>query len=238
MDSAVIKEEAGEYTCRPMRRVKGISQRPRYLEYEPEPKQRVFTYEDYAAIPERVEVIHSFVFMMASPMVVHQMAAGSVFAQLYQQLRGHPCTPFVAPMDVELRLNAENTDDFTVVQPDVLIVCDPQKIDTSGHIKGAPDFVLEVLSPSTRENDILIKANEYAQAGVTEYWILDPDTRKLTMYVLEGGVYRKTAGIDAAGVVNLRSLNACQHWISMKGFLVKLMLFTSAASRHSPGPVS
>ena len=87
--------------------------------------------------------------------------------------------PLIAPCDVQL-----DCDDYTIVEPDVMIVCDKEK-DIKSRIYGAPDFVAEVLSPSTRKKDMTLKLHKYQHAGVREYWILDPQERRILTYFLQ-----------------------------------------------------
>jgi Uma2 family endonuclease len=129
--------------------------------------------------------------MAPAPTVSHQDIAGDLFAQLRQALRGRPCRVLIAPVDVRLP-KADEADERidTVVQPDVLVVCDAAKISERG-VRGAPDWVLEVLSPATAGHDQVRKRRIYEQAGVREYWMVHPTDRVLTVYRLENGVYGK-----------------------------------------------
>ena len=151
-----------------------------------------YTYADYLTWPDdaRYELIDGEAFLMApAPLIEHQEVAGDVYHQLRNQLDGKPCRPYIAPVDVRLP-RKEETDDAidTVVQPDVLVVCDPSKIDRRG-VRGAPDWLLEVLSPSTAAHDQIAKRRTYERAGVREYWLVHPGDRTLTVYVLETGQY-------------------------------------------------
>ena len=155
-------------------------------------KQKHYTYADYLTWPDdaRYELIDGEAFLMApAPLIEHQEVAGEVFRQLANQLDGKPCRPYIAPVDVRLP-RKEETDDAidTVVQPDVLVVCDPSKIDRRG-VRGAPDWLLEVLSPSTAAHDHIAKRRTYERAGVREYWLVHPSDRTLTVYVLDNGQY-------------------------------------------------
>ena len=152
-----------------------------------EKKQGEYTLEDYYALPEeqRVELIDGVIYDMSSPIFVHQMIAGEVYGQIREYIGKHKgeCVPAIAPVDVQL-----DCDDRTMVQPDVLIVCDRDKIRGFG-IFGAPDFVLEVLSPSTRKKDLILKLGKYMEAGVREYWVIDPNKMILITYdFLEEGL--------------------------------------------------
>ena len=155
-------------------------------------KEKHYTYADYLTWPDdaRYELIDGEAFLMApAPLIEHQEVAGDVYHQLRNQLDGKPCRPYIAPVDVRLP-RKEETDDAidTVVQPDVLVVCDPSKIDRRG-VRGAPDWALEVLSPSTAAHDQIAKRRTYERAGVREYWLVHPGDRTLTVYLLENGRY-------------------------------------------------
>lgn len=155
-------------------------------------KEKHYTYADYLTWPDdgRYELIDGEAFLMApAPLIEHQEVAGEVFRQLANQLDSQPCRPYIAPVDVRLphKDEADAAID-TVVQPDVLVVCDPTKIDRRG-VRGAPDWLLEVLSPSTAAHDQIAKRRTYERAGVREYWLVHPVDRTLTVYVLDNGQY-------------------------------------------------
>lgn len=145
-----------------------------------EKKQGEYTLEDYYALPDerRVELIDGVIYDMSSPMFVHQIIAGEVYGQIREYIGKNKgkCVPAIAPVDVQL-----DCDNRTMVQPDVLIICDRDKIRGFG-VFGAPDFVLEVLSPSTRKKDLTLKLSKYIEAGVREYWIIDPKKKILITY--------------------------------------------------------
>ena len=155
-------------------------------------KEKHYTYADYLTWPDdaRYELIDGEAFLMSpAPLVEHQEVAGEVYYQLRNQLDGQPCRPYIAPVDVRLpRADEADAAIDTVVQPDVLVVCDPHKIDRRG-VRGAPDWVLEVLSPSTAAHDQIAKRRTYERAGVREYWLVHPGDRTLTVYLLENGRY-------------------------------------------------
>lgn len=155
-------------------------------------KEKHYTYADYLQWPDdtRYELIDGEAFLMSpAPLVEHQEVAGEVFRQLANQLDGQPCRPYIAPVDVRLpRTDEADAAIDTVVQPDVLVVCDPHKIDRRG-VRGAPDWLLEVLSPSTAAHDQIAKRRTYERAGVREYWLVHPGDRTLTVYVLDNGQY-------------------------------------------------
>ncbi len=155
-------------------------------------QEKHYTYADYLTWPDdaRYELIDGEAFLMApAPLIEHQEVAGEVFRQLANQLDGKACRPYIAPVDVRLPRNDEADAAIdTVVQPDVLVVCDPSKIDRRG-VRGAPDWVLEVLSPSTAAHDQIAKRRTYERAGVREYWLVHPGDRTLTVYALDNGQY-------------------------------------------------
>lgn len=150
------------------------------------------TYGDYLRWPEgvRYELIDGQALLMApSPTADHQDIAGEIYRQLANALEGASCRVFIAPFDVRLPRGDEADEDVdTVVQPDVLLVCDSAKLDRRG-LRGAPDWVAEVLSPSTAAHDQIAKRRVYERAGVREYWLVHPSDRTLTRYTLEQGRY-------------------------------------------------
>lgn len=145
-----------------------------------EKRQGEYTIEDYLAWPEeqRIELIDGVIYDMAAPVDVHQIVAfqlGRRFDDFIQKNKGR-CVVVIAPIDVQL-----DKDDKTMVQPDIIIVCDRNQF-KGGRIYGAPELVVEVLSPSTRKKDLKIKLNKYQAAGVKEYWIVDLKDKKVIVY--------------------------------------------------------
>ena len=152
-------------------------------------KDARYTYADYLTWDDdvRYELIDGVPYMMASPGQQHQEFLTEFSRQFSNFLRGKPCKGFVAPFDVRLFPQNDHDDD-TVVQPDFLVVCDSKKLDGKS-CNGAPDFVLEILSPSTSRKDRIVKKAQYGWAGVREYWIIDPKDGMLEKHVLESGAY-------------------------------------------------
>jgi len=148
---------------------------------------KLYTYSDYAQWDDdnRWELIDGVPYMMSSPGFRHQEILGNLFHQLYEHLKDKSCKAYVAPLDV--RLNADTHDD-TVVQPDLIIICDRSVIDKAG-IKGVPEMVVEVLSPSTSRYDRTLKFNTYLNAGIREYWIVEPTDKTLAVNILENDNY-------------------------------------------------
>lgn len=142
-----------------------------------------YTLDDYMALPEdeRVELIDGMFYDMAAPHTLHQAIIGEIFGVLRAYIRSNKgkCMALSAPTDVQL-----DCDNKTVVQPDVMIVCDRDKF-KYGRVYGAPDFVVEVLSPSTAKKDGTLKLSKYCNAGVKEYWLVDPKKRRVVVYDLE-----------------------------------------------------
>src|SRR5512135_1548576 len=152
------------------------------------------TYGDYLAWPEdvRYELIDGFAYLMApAPDLAHQDIAGEIYFQVRRALEGKPCRAFIAPVDVRLPKSGEADDAVdTVVQPDVLVVCDEAKLDRRG-VRGAPDWVVEVISPASASHDQVIKRRLYERYGVREYWLVHPADRVVTIYRLFGKEYGK-----------------------------------------------
>ena len=151
--------------------------------YKAEKRQGEYVLEDYYALPEdcRAELIDGVIYDMGAPGFTHQWVAGEIYHQIrvFLEKKQGKCIPMIAPVDVGL-----DCDERTMVQPDVLILCRPDRIKKWG-VLGAPDFVAEILSPSTRKKDLCIKMTKYLEAGVREYWAIDPDRGKVIIYTLE-----------------------------------------------------
>ena len=156
-----------------------------------------FTYGDYLKWDdnERWELIDGIAYNMTpAPRPIHQLVLGELHYQLKSFLRGKKCQVFAAPFDVCLPESDESDElSNTVVQPDISVVCDRNKVNEAG-CKGAPDLIVEILSPSTAGKDQKIKLIKYEQSGVREYWIVDPINRTVYVYLLgENGVYERPA---------------------------------------------
>ena len=158
---------------------------PAYVTGLPEgKKQGEYTIEDRNALPEDhpYELIDGVIYNMASPALRHQSISGAIYRQLwnYVDSQGGDCIPFIAPTDVRL-----DRDERTMVVPDVFVICQPDddRMDNDKYINGAPDLIIEVLSPSTRRKDMFTKLHKYEAAGVREYWIVDPNKEKVIVYI-------------------------------------------------------
>lgn len=150
-------------------------------------KRMRYTFADALTWEEnqRIEIIDGEAVMMAPPIRIHQEISGELFFQLANYLRGKGCKVYAAPFAVRL-FEAEGDapeDVDTVVEPDITVVCDTGKLDKYG-CKGAPELVIEVLSPSTRRHDRLVKLELYQRAGVAEYWLVDPENQSVQVLLL------------------------------------------------------
>ena len=143
----------------------------------------IYTEEDYYNLPEnvRAELIDGQIYYMAAPSRIHQkilMFLSKTIAN-YTDSKDGSCEVYPAPFAVKLF----EDDDKTVVEPDISVICDPNKLTERG-CTGAPDWIVEIVSPSTSSHDYIRKLNLYAKAGVKEYWIIDPRTEKVFVYHL------------------------------------------------------
>ena len=167
-----------------------------------------YTYTDYAGwdTDDRYELIDGVPYLMSpGPNRKHQEISGELYGQLRDFLKGKPCKVYHAPFDV--RLDVAGLDN-TVVQPDIMVICDHSKLGKAS-CDGAPDLVVEILSPSTSSRDKLLKFNKYLQSGVREYWIVDPDSKTLSAHVLENGKYI-TGAFGDEDTVPVKVLPGCR----------------------------
>jgi Uma2 family endonuclease len=156
---------------------------------------RRFTYADYRAWEldegERFELIDGTAYAMAAPNDSHQAILTELVRQIANYLYGKPCKVRPAPYDLRL-FYAEDESDDTVVQPDISVICDEKKRGTEG-CRGAPDLVVEILSPSNTADEYIRKFNLYMKAGVREYWIVAPESKTAQSFILQNGAYTGTA---------------------------------------------
>ena len=145
-------------------------------------KQGQYTVDDYYAISQkkRIELIDGIIYDMTAPSFDHQTIVLYIANQILPCVEAHrECQVAISPVDVQL-----DRDNMTMVQPDLLILCDPSK-NINRCIYGAPDFVLEVLSPSTKKKDMFLKLHKYADAGCREYWIVDQQSEHIIVYMFD-----------------------------------------------------
>ena len=151
---------------------------------EPQKRQGSYTLEDYYALPDdvRMELIDGRLYEMEAPTTFHQALGDEIRMQFSMHIKAKKglCMTLTSPLDVQL-----DRDNRTMLQPDVVIVCDREKF-KRGIVYGAPDLVAEVLSKSTQNRDLIIKLNKYYAAGVREYWIVDPGEKKIRVYLFSG----------------------------------------------------
>ncbi|WP_394265220.1 Uma2 family endonuclease [Bergeyella zoohelcum] len=154
-----------------------------------------YSYADYLLwkLKERVELFRGKILKMSpAPSRKHQEISFNLTLTIGHLFRNSPCKLYIAPFDVRLPKTPQNRADqevFTVVQPDLCIVCDENKLDDKGCI-GAPDLIIEILSPGNSKKEMKSKFEIYEEAGVREYWIVDPVYESVLINVLENGVYR------------------------------------------------
>jgi len=156
-------------------------------------KEEYYTYADYAAWElkpgERYEIIDGFPFLMAAPNIEHQSISAMLSGEIYNFLKGKKCRVFASPIDV--CVHGEGDNDDTVVQPDIIVVCDRNKLNEQ-RCNGAPDIAIEIISPSSTNFDRKMKFRKYEYAGVREYWIVDPQSMSVEVCVLENRKYTVT----------------------------------------------
>ncbi len=169
-----------------------------------------FTYRDYRQWPddERWELIDGVAYAMSSPTLNHQGISRDLGFLFHNHLKGKDCAMFAAPLDVFLPpIHQMDEDDVdTVVQPDLLVVCNPEKLRPNG-IWGAPDLVVEILSPSTSRKDQHEKYALYERSGVKEYWVVDPTGKWIQQYILgPDGKFEVEVTFEQKGLLECRVL--------------------------------
>lgn len=179
----------------------------------PQPQENNrYTFADTLALEngERIELLYGEPVMMAPPSRIHQKICGELHRQIANYLEGKKCEVYNAPFTVRLfEQCSDSADDVdTIVEPDLSVICDVTKLDDRG-CKGAPDMVIEVLSPSTRRHDQLVKFNLYQRAGVFEYWIVDPEAKSVQSFILEDGRYSAKDFGTARDVLKINALDGC-----------------------------
>ncbi|MBP3950029.1 Uma2 family endonuclease [Bacillus suaedae] len=168
-----------------------------------------YTYEDYLTWPEEesIELMDGVpIAMTPAPSREHQRIVVELVSTFHSYLKNHPCDVYVAPFDVRLGHNPNRDDEtYTVVQPDLSIICDQTKLDDRG-CKGAPDLIIEVVSPSTASNDYIRKHKIYEKYGVKEYWLVHPSDQLITVFLLEDDGFGKPTYFDKGGTISVHTL--------------------------------
>lgn len=186
-------------------------------DHMPLPKDTKYNYQDLLNWngPERYELIEGVPVLLASPSRVHQEILTELVRQIANYLDGKSCRVYPAPFSVRLFASQEDSNDdvTTVVEPDISVICDPGKLDDFGCV-GAPDLVLEILSPSTARYDRLEKLRLYQQAGVKEYWIVNPaDQSVLVLLLDDSGQYRIHEVYTKDSEAKIHVLNDCRIYL-------------------------
>lgn len=154
---------------------------------------KIYSYADYLLwrMEERVELLKGRIFKMSpAPSVKHQKVSGNLHILLHNAYNQSPCNLFYAPFDVRLsRKNQENEQVFSVVQPDLCVICDPEKLDEKG-CNGSPDLIIEILSPGNSKKEMKHKFELYEESGVKEYWVVNPLDEFVLVNVLQGEKYQ------------------------------------------------
>ncbi len=176
-------------------------------------QKEVYTFADCLTWDEhdRIEIINGYAVMMAPPKRIHQEILTEITRQLANFLEDKPCKVYPAPFGVRpFEQSGDTPDDVdTVVEPDISVVCDHSKLDDYG-CKGAPDMIVEILSPSTLRHDRIGKLDLYQRAGVREYWIADPQSRCIEVYLRDENNYLKPHEVyTAADTAKVTVLNGC-----------------------------
>ncbi len=150
-------------------------------------REQRYTIDDIYNLPDgqRAELIDGQMYMMAPPSTKHQRLSGWIYTNIYNHIKAHggDCEVFAAPFAVHL-----TKDDSVYVEPDISVICDKDKINEQG-CNGAPDFIIEIASPSNAGHDYLTKLNLYKNAGVREYWIVNPLNNTITLYYFENELW-------------------------------------------------
>ena len=179
--------------------------------------EEMYTYQRYCEELDdgnRYEIIDGVPYMMAAPTRRHQVILGEIYFRFRIHLQGKPCDVYISPFDVRLAIYGESrNNEINVVQPDVMVFCDENKLDDKGGI-AAPDIAIEVLSPSSAKNDRYRKFNLYEKAGVREYWIVDGANETVEILVLKNGKFELHAFLQANDVITSTVLEGLEIKVS------------------------
>lgn len=171
---------------------------------------KTYSYADYLqwTFEERLELIKGKIFKMTpAPASIHQRISWVLSGELYSFLKGKNCQAYTAPFDVRLSRKGEKDDNkvFTVVQPDICVICDDAKVDARG-CTGPPDIVVEILSPGNNQKELRNKYEIYQESGVKEYWIISPQDESFLKYILVGGQYQSSRPMTIGDTVTTEVL--------------------------------
>jgi len=156
--------------------------------------KKTYSYADYLLwqFAERVELLKGYIMKMAAPKRYHQKIVGKLHAAFFIFLKKRPCEVYLAPFDVRLYNSKKSVlldkEIFTVVQPDLCVICDLEKLDDRG-CNGSPEFIIEIISPNSTKRDVKDKFELYQETGVLEYWLISPEAKTMTKFVLEDEKY-------------------------------------------------
>lgn len=163
-----------------------------------------YTYANYLnwLFPERVELIKGKVFEMSpAPSRVHQEVTGNLYRKLGNFLSGKECKVYIAPFDVRFpKESKKDKDIYTVLQPDICVICDKGKLDYRGCV-GAPDIVVEVLSPGNTKMELVNKYKIYEEFGVKEYWVVSQSKQNILIYTLDSGKFRPSEVFNSNDII-------------------------------------
>lgn len=180
--------------------------------------KRRMTYAEFIEMTEksdlRYELIDGEVYCLASPSFKHQVAVTEILTAMSIWFRGKKCTPLTSPFDVTLEKSKDN---ICVVQPDILVICDTDRIDAKGRYTGVPTLAVEVLSGSSKSRDMIKKLDLYMQTGVREYWLVDTDKREVLLYSFD-----KRAGDNDIGDYTIFKDNETVRSKVFEGLEIKL----------------
>ena len=174
------------------------------------PERKYCTLAEYRALPEdfRAELVEGELVALSAPSRIHQKVSVSLVTRLGSYLEGKTCELYSAPFDVYL--NEQNEERPTIVQPDIVVICDPNKLRDDG-CHGAPDLAIEILSPSNRMREQAYKYELYQKYGVREYWVISPEEKALCVYLRnDKGQLAIQDFYGASDTVKVNILDDCQ----------------------------
>ena len=160
-------------------------------DYHHNSKKMKVTYDEFKKITEdsenRYEYIDGCLYLMASPTVKHQRIVRNLLVKFDNWFNDNICEPFTSPFDVTLYKGEEIEENINVVQPDILVICDQENIDEDDRYQGTPELVVEILSKTTKKHDFITKLELYRMTGINEYWIVNPFTEEIFIFLFKDG---------------------------------------------------